>query len=62
MIIKEDRLKQIIRQEIELHIIEQIIDEEFEAFLLESDAYDRYKAQDRKDLKSKVSLLLDQIH
>ena len=55
MIIKEDRLKQIIRQEIELHIIEQIIDEEFEAFLLESDAYDRYKAQDRKDLKSKVA-------
>ena len=58
MKINEATLKTIIREEIRLRIIEQIIDEELDKFLLESDAYKRYKAQDRKDMKSKVAKTL----
>ena len=58
MLITENRLKQIIREEIQIRIIEKIIDEEIDKFLMESDAYKQYKAQDRKDIKKKVAKTL----
>ena len=54
MIINETKLKHIIREEVELRIIEQIIEEELDKFLLENEDLDAYKSQYRRSIVSAV--------
>ena len=58
MQLTEVRLRQIIREEVMLRVVDQIIEQELDKLLMESDAYKQYKAADRKAMKSKIAKTL----
>ena len=54
MIIKEARLKQIIREEVGLRILTEIIEEELDKFILENKDLQAYKNQYRRSIINSV--------
>ena len=54
MIIKEARLKQIIREEVGLRILTEIIEEELDKFLLENEDLDAYKKDRYRSIMTAV--------
>ena len=59
MLITENRLKQIIREEVVSRILDELIDEELDKFLFEQDKVDReYDAAKRADRKSSIKKTL----